>query len=254
MRSCSPVGGEETIMVSVVSAVVAVFGAVLTAVLGFWWQIRIAAATRLDHMSRYRDSLLWAAFDLQSRVYNILLSSDLAHEGPGRGFIRFFLEGPEALAQYARHSTAFVFAEYFGWVEIIRRDIRFLDLGKHKANQQLIQLVSNISETINISGRYGPAFRVFRSEQRAIGELMIAPGSEPGSRSCIGYVEFCRRLSEEEQFAFWMEDLVGGVDHATTDMATTIGRLLSLQHQLIDLLDFLDPKKTRFPADKRLRY
>ena len=241
-------------MAGTISAVVAVLGAILTAVMGFWWQVRIAAAARLDHMSRYRDSLLWAAFDLQSRVYNMLLGYDLADAGPRRGFFRFFLDGPEEMAQYARNSTAFVFAEYLGWAEIIRRDIRFLDLGKHRANQQLILLLSNINETLNTSGWWGATFRIFRTQQRAIGELMIEPAGEPGSRSCIGFLEFCRKLSEDKSFRGWMSELVDGVDRADRDPDETWGRLLSLQHELIDLIDFLDPDGTRFPAEKRSRY
>ncbi|MEU9096755.1 hypothetical protein [Streptomyces sp. NPDC048361] len=49
-----------------------------------------------DLMGRHRDPLLWAAFDLQSRLYNIV----------DRGFLRvYFRDGSDRERAYARRST-----------------------------------------------------------------------------------------------------------------------------------------------------
>ncbi len=70
--------------------------------------------------SRYREPLVRAAFDLQRRIYNIVRG----------GFMgRHLGVADEEEHRYARMSTLFVFAEYLGWVEIVRRGVQFLDLG-----------------------------------------------------------------------------------------------------------------------------
>ena len=55
-------------MISVISAVIAVLGTAVTAALGYRMQTRLKSRERLDYMGQYRDALLWAAFDLQSRL------------------------------------------------------------------------------------------------------------------------------------------------------------------------------------------
>lgn len=63
-------------------------------------------------MSQVRDPLLWAAFDLQSRIFNIV----------DQFFLRaYFLHGSEEERAYAKRSTVFVFAQYLAWMEIVRR-------------------------------------------------------------------------------------------------------------------------------------
>ena len=238
-------------MVGVVSAIIAVLGAAFTAVAGFWWQVRIKAATRLDLMSRYKDSILWTAFDLQSRIWNILTGYEIAKQNPRAGLLRAFLdEGTSESAKYVRFSTAYVFAEYMGCTEAFRRDVQFLDLGQSDRNKQTMLLIHNISETMSTSGFRGP-FMIFRSDQRGIGELMISPDSKPGERRCLGYAEFCRKIREDKEFSEWLQPLVDQVDLAAGDAGKNPERLITLQHQLVALIEFLDPDGLRFPADKR---
>ena len=100
----------------------------------------------------------------------------------------------------------------------------------------------------------GKVFHVFRVNQRAIGELMIPAESKPGERWCIGYAEFCRRMSEDRESREWLGGLLDDVDLAAHDPETAVERVTRLQHQLIDLIDFLDPQGIRFPADVRTRF
>jgi hypothetical protein len=243
-------------MVAVVSAVIAVLGAIFTAVSGYWWQSRLRSAEHLNYLSHYRDSLLWSAFDLQSRLWNILYGWEVNRSGSGRGFIRaFLLEGSEPEAVYARRSTAYLFAEYLGWAEIFRRDIKFLDLGRGDRNWQVMMILSQISRIIGSSNNTGGrSFRVFRVDQRAIGELMIAPESKPGERWCIGYAEFCRRSTQDSEFGGWIEELLGDLDLAAREPEMASERLAELQNQLISLIDLLDPRAIRFPAAERSRF
>ncbi|MEK8143402.1 hypothetical protein NKH18_18695 [Streptomyces sp. M10(2022)] len=165
-------------MISLIAAVIAVTGAVITAGIGFWWQSRLKSVERHDYMSRYRDSLLWVAFDLQSRIYNILFGHMADRDASANGFMQgFLIEGTDRQAKYARFSTAYVFAEYLGWAEIFRRDIQFLDLGKNDRNRKVLLCLANVSRTLSSARIPGISYRLFRADQRAIGELMIADDS-----------------------------------------------------------------------------
>ncbi|MDD9380517.1 hypothetical protein M8Z33_28465 [Streptomyces sp. ZAF1911] len=194
---------------------------------------------RQDVMSRYRDPLLWAAFDFQSRLFNIA----------GQGFLRVhFVQPHERL--YAVRSTLHVLAEYLGWVEILRRRIYFLDLGNQEANRRVVALFTRIGNVLNDDAYPDTHFQLFRSEQRAIGELVITEDEE--ADRCIGYAEFCARLESDPEFAAWFSRLSDSV----VTLASLPGRhprLVDLQVALMDLIDHLDPQRDRFPQKRRFR-
>ena len=242
-------------MVEVISATIAVLGAAVTAILSYRLQTQLKSRERLDYMGRYRDALLWSAFDLQSRIYNILTGFDIDRHPEFTGFTTTYLvEGSERDALYVKRSTAFLFAEYFGWVEIFRRDIQFLDLGNSKANQQIMFAITEISRSLASAGLWDtPSFMIFRADQRALGELMIEPDSKPGERRCIGYATFCSKLTGDG-FSEWGQDLVDHVDRAAREPALARVRLTTVQHQLIDLIDLLDPEGRHFPPQERSHF
>jgi hypothetical protein len=57
-------------------------------------------------------------------------------------------------------------------------------------------------------------FRLFRRQQRAIGELMMVPtGEAHGPRhECMAYTAFCAKLDGDEVFAGWFARLRADVD------------------------------------------
>ncbi|WP_328868828.1 hypothetical protein OHT76_01355 [Streptomyces sp. NBC_00287] len=228
-----------------ISAAVALASASTAALLGYWQQRRIASVERLNYMDRYGASLAWAAFDLQSRLFNIL---------SGRYLTMFLVQGTDKEAELARRSTVFVIAEYLGWVEILRRDVQFLDLGSSRSNRQVMTQLSEIAETFNRATARHDEFRLFRIQQRAIGSVMIHPGGEPGRRRCLDYVEFCELLDADSRFAAWFSELLADVDVIATDMAPAEGRLRSLQRELVELINLLDPDAVRFPQFHRQVY
>src|SRR5215468_5309575 len=119
----------------------------------------VAAAT----VARYREPLVGAAFDLQTRIYNI-------------STLRFFVGG---LSNYHIDHTMYVFAQYLGWREIIRRDVQFLDLGDVPQTKRLGELLEGVTDALSMtSPELSNDFKLFRGEQRAIGEKMIAPATE----------------------------------------------------------------------------
>jgi hypothetical protein len=103
--------------------------------------------------------------------------------------------------------------------------------------------------------RFGSAFRVFRVHQRAIGELMLEAFSDMNESgilwNCTGYAAFCARLEQDEAFAAWFAQLDRDVRRLAANVDPARGRLVALQHDLVDLLDFLDQSAVRFPRRMR---
>jgi hypothetical protein len=200
-----------------------------------------AAAERILH--QYRDPLLDAAQTLQSRTANIVVNDYLG---------RFLHCGIPDEERYARDYTVYAFAEYICWVEIVRRELRFLDVGDIDANRKLLARLNQAQVTLQSDRIPGP-FQVFRGRQRAIAELMMTPtGAAEGPRSeAIGYAAFCQRLDNNPDFAAWFRRMRDEVELIVT--RDNDARLIQLQNDLVDLIEHLDPKQLRIPADYRRR-
>ena len=195
-------------------------------------------------MRTYQDPLLRSAIDLQSKFFNILTLNLLD---------KFYLNGSEVEKEYTIENTLYVVAEYLGWVEILRREVQFIDLGNDEENRALVHQIDAISQSF-LGSELPKPFRIFRGEQRAIGELMMTylPSEEgPYRRECIGYATF---LESQEKNAFnrWFRKIREDID----DLANGQGnpaRLVSLQNGLIDLISFLDPEGLKCPLNRRAR-
>ena len=197
-------------------------------------------------LQQYRDPLLDAAHTLQGRLFNIV----------AQGFLlkAYGDHVDEYERRYARDYTVFAIAEYLCWVEILRRELRFRDLGDVSRNQALLGHLTAIQYAFQRDDI--PAqFRVFRGRQRAIAEIMMVPtNASEGPRSeCIGYAAFSRRLETDHDFRPWLVPLAEDVATVAAASPYENRRLTMLQQQLIDLIDFLDPKKVRIPAQFRHR-
>ncbi|MBP6820829.1 MAG: hypothetical protein KA368_04770 [Acidobacteria bacterium] len=258
---------------SAIPAIIAAIASITAAVLAFWAQNRIAkmqtetqaGIARLqaenqasleklkdelqqrkevrqktdkaeEVLAKYREPLLQAAYELQSRLFNITRQGLLYN---------FYTRGNERDRAYTVENTLYVLAQYLAWTEIIRREVQFLDLGEIDSTRNLAKLHERI-RAILLSTRYGNVFRVFRGEQRAIGELMII--KQDGMDDCIGYAAFVAK--QDEAFRFWFETLRQGVDKLATDLKSDNGRLIDLQNALIELIEYLDPNFVRFDKDR----
>lgn len=160
--------------VAVISAGVAVASAAFT----IWGQLRSARlSAELQHserlrerryeaervVSRFREPLAQAALDLQGRLFNILR----------QGLITVYHNnGTPRERAYVLGSTSYLIAQYFGWTEIIRREVQFLDLGDIDSTRRLNSQLDAI-RNLWLRDDYSPPLRLFRIEQRAIGECMI---------------------------------------------------------------------------------
>ena len=134
-------------------------------------------------------------------------------------------------------------------VEIVRRRVQFLDLGNKQENLRLVNCLSKISSVFTSPSFANSMFRIFRGDQRAIGEIMIYESAD-GELACIGYAEFCTRMDIDPSFARWLARLSNHIEQlATTDAPQS--RLAVLQCDVIDLIDILDPECRRFPDRSR---
>jgi hypothetical protein len=204
--------------------------------------LRLAEQRRFEAQrttARYREPLARAAYDLQSRLYNILQQNLLAV---------YYDKGDERERSYVVDSTAFLMAQYFAWTEIVRRDIQYIDLGQDEQTRRLARLQDDIYSLFQ-TDRFGRLFRVFAGEQRAIGEQMIREG--PRGLECLGYAAYLDQVAKGSDRL--IEVLRGDVRAASAHLPAARPRLVALQHALIDLLAFLDPAFVRFPRERRTK-
>ena len=238
------------LVVALISGVIAIAAAVLA----IWGQLkaarfaselerlRLAEQRRFDKettLARYREPLAHAAYDLQSRIYNILQ----------RNFLQIYLtKGNDRERGYAINNTVFVLAQYFAWTEIVRSDIQFIDLGEDEPTRKLRSLQDTIYAVLQ-NDRLDRSLRVFAGEQRAIGERLITRNHE--RVDSMGYGAFLDQLPSGKDTL--LDALRDDVVRLAENVEVARPRLAALQHALIDLLDFLDPKGIRFPQERRLK-
>ena len=206
---------------SIFSTVTTVFGAPVL-------QARREAKTVLE---RHRDPLLAAAYELQARLHNILCNS----------FTEDYVLGNRASKQEAAvESTLYVFAQFFGWREVIRREIQFLRFLRDEETREVAQLLRNIGETF-LTDDYGHQFMVWRVEQRGLGECMIV--TSDGKATCMGFATFVRQRATMKEWLDPLERDLREIDDGGRS------RLTKLQHLLLDLVHKLDENRTRYPFE-----
>ena len=152
-------------------------------------QARREARTVLE---RHRDPLLAAAYELQARLHNILCNR----------FTEDYVLGNKAGKQEAAlESTLYVFAQFFGWREIIRREIQFLRFLKDEETREVAQLLRDVGEAF-LTDEYGPQFMIWRVEQRGLGECMIV--TSDGKPTCMGFATFVGQRATMKE---WLDPL-----------------------------------------------
>jgi hypothetical protein len=181
-----------------------------------------------DVLTRYREPLAAAAFDLQSRLYNILRLDFLGKYGDGHG-----------RAEDALTTTLFRLSQYFGWSEILRRDIQFLSFPEDEETTRVARLQSEVTKCF-LTHSYGLALMIWSDEQRAIGERMIT--EQYGKVLCMGYAAFCDHC--DGTFAQWRERLRTELSEGCAQ-----ARLRDVQHLLCELVETLDARRVRYTED-----
>jgi hypothetical protein len=240
---------EASGVVSLAGAVISAGAAVTTVVLTRRAAIRDRRAAAAEVALRYREPLLHAAFNLQTRLYNIA--------SPTHRFLGVFLaNGTPAEAEYARLNTVYLVGQYLCWSEILRREGQFIDPVDLRRDRAVMEAMEEVRETLSDSiDLPDPTLRVFRGEQRAIGEILLTKTDNPSERvgprwDCLGYAAFVKALDGKDT-ARWFTTLLEDVDRLADDLDQHRDRLVALQHALLKLINLLDPNGDRVSAQLR---
>ena len=175
-------------------------------------------------LTRYREPLAAAAFDLQSRLYNILELEFFAKFGDGER------------SEDALETTLFRLAQYFGWTEILRRDIQFLSFPEAQDTRRVAKLQADIARCF-LRDDYADGLMIWSDEQRGLGERMIV--ADDGRVLCMGYATF--RDRDDEVFGRWRKRLAEAVSRPDSSV-----RLRDVQHLLCELVETLDSNRVRY--------
>ncbi|ONI81544.1 hypothetical protein ALI144C_19715 [Actinosynnema sp. ALI-1.44] len=235
---------DRTSAVSALSAVVALTSALVTVTLGAFFEYRRQRATRRHErralLARYRDPLLETTSALQVRLTELMNHGQRTIDKDTHAY------------RYLRYNTIYRLAEYLGCVEIIRREVVYLDTGSRRRDKRLLDHLASIHEALNENHAEDSLFRLYGGEQRAIGELMIEPEPDPhGRHRCIGYAAFHRKIAEDPEFTGWFQPLLDDFDRAADDATAGRARMSRLRLALVDLLRFLDPRHRRLLFERR---
>lgn len=224
----------EALIGALATVVVAVLGGAVTLYAPGFKQKQDQRRRAEELEARYRRSLLTAAHDLQSRLYNIAEMNFLAAYWREDRF-------------YAETSTIWLIGQYLGWVEIFRRDAELTLSGVNRGDQ-LLDLLERIRDTF-ATDKYPTQLRIFRSRQSAIAELMISDERHGTSQvDCIGYATFAKLLDKDGDFRPWFDRTRSDLEEMVFESQTPHGfqgaaRVVALQHALVDLIQFLDEKR-----------
>lgn len=187
-------------------------------------------------LERYSEPLTRAAFDLQSRLYSILRQD--------------FFGKYRAQPGYAVGSTLWLFGQFLAWMEILRREVQVLDLGSVARTSRLQRYLLDVVAMLSEDSIADPQLAIYRGEQRAIGEIMVVPREVAGqSRTdCMGYAEFHEKLGSRQEFARWFDRLKRDITYLTyPEVRQEPVRAVFIQRALVDLIDFFDSERVRFP-------
>jgi hypothetical protein len=198
-----------------------------------WYQQQAQARQRV--LAMYRDPMLRAADDFQSRLFNIISP---AQDGKT---CKPYSEGGEAyMRAYGGHeyfveSTLFEAAQYFAWSEILKQRIRLLNYRDLSTRLDVVE--ERIAATRS-------KFQVFRLHQREIGERMIVNDDTRDETRVLTCKEFLDQIREQPQspLARSLKPLQSAIDRIPRDPETR-AELTFIQHALIDLIKLIDDRR-----------
>jgi hypothetical protein len=236
-------------LISLVGAVISALAALVAVLLNRRAVIRDRQLTADELAGRYRVPMLHAAFNLQSRLYNI-----------GRqNFLGIFLTGGSSSeAEYARFNTAYLIGQYLCWAEILRREAQLLAPLHRGRDREIVAAMEDIRyEMADSLSNHDPVLRIFRGDQRAIGEVMLTTTDLAADRigprwDCVGYAAFVQALAgEQAAISRWIKPLLCDIDKLAANYTTHQARLIAIQHHLVELINLIDPGGDRIPVNLR---
>ncbi len=239
---------DWTAWVSLISAIAA-FAAVLVNAEYTRRHVRAERHWREEGIAkRFREPLLQASFNLQSRIYNIVQQNFLDRfAGPAN---------TDEERQYAVEHTLYLIGQYLCWVEILRRESQFVDPRNQHRNRVIADQLEEIRDRFADSSDNAGPLRIFRGEQRALGEVMMvgSPVATPDAPrwDCIGYADFVANR-DDPTFERWFRCPRADLQVLVGLPAGCQARIVRVQHGLLGLVELLDPDGHRVSKTMRRR-
>jgi hypothetical protein len=236
-------------IVSLIGALISAAGALVAVVLNRRAVIRDRRLAADELAGLYRVPMLHAAFNLQSRLYNIGRQDFLG---------TFFTSGSSREAEYAQFNTAYLIGQYLCWAEILRREAQLLAPLHRGHDKEIVAAMEDIRyEMADSRSNSDPVMRIFRGDQRAIGEVMLTTDDQPTERigprwGCIGYATFVQALADEQTaISRWIQPMLSDIEKLATKNPVHRVRIIAIQHHLVELINLIDHEGNRIPVDQR---
>lgn len=242
-------------IVSIIIAVVSLIGSLVAAGFTGWISYYMDQVKRRNEakalIHKYRDPLMLAAYDLQSRLWGIV-QMDL---------LRYVED--EDKKDLINVYTAFLVGQYLSWTYILRRQAQFLCFSTDKTNTQLNKILETITKEFSVDRRNPEdklngedPFMLWSGQQMAIGETMSLE-AEQGQLYCMGFAAFSSKYHHDPEFKKWFQPIERGI--ALLAIARKSGntaanyRLRRLQHLLMDLVLLLGPDRVEAGQNKQVK-
>lgn len=146
---------------AIIIAIIALAGTVISVGMTTWATLHSEQRKRRSEsekvFTKYREPLLLATQDLQSRIYNITDGN----------LMRAYYHPNQPLDNRANdllRYTSFLFGQFFPWVYILRSEMRFLYFITDKRNQEINELLHVISKAF-AADKIGTALMLWREHQ-----------------------------------------------------------------------------------------
>jgi hypothetical protein len=236
-------------IVSIIIAVVSLIGSLVAAGFTGWISFYIDQVKRRSEakalIHKYRDPLMLAAYDLQSRLWGLVELNLLRYSED------------ESKKDLVYVYTAFLIGQYFSWTYILRRQAQFLRFSTDKTNNELNKVLDSITGAFSLDKHKGEdPFMLWRGQQMAIGESMTE-AEEQGQLYCIGFAAFALKYNSNPDFKRWFQPIESGVtllvEANERGDVTANNRLRRVQHLLVDLVLLLDEERLSAAGNTRLK-
>jgi len=236
-------------VVSIIIAVVSLVGSLVAAGFTGWISFYIDQVKRRSEakalIHKYRDPLMLAAYDLQSRLWGLVQQN----------LLRYTEDEEKKDLVYVY--TSFLVGQYLSWTYILRRQAQFVRFSTDTTNMKLNQILDTITNEFSLDRHKGEdPFMLWRGQQMAIGELMTM-AEEQGQLYCMGFAAFAVKYHSDPEFKKWFQPIDSGitllVDAGARGNSVANYRLRRLQHLLVDLVLLLDKDRVASGQNKQLK-
>jgi hypothetical protein len=200
---------------------------------------------------KYRTPILRSAEELRNRFGNIIknikwIENDdwLRYDPPGYYYL----------------STLYVVGQFFGWLQILRRTVVYLDFTSTKETRQFERFLAAIEKSFSNPGLFQEASThfskntkdrwVFSFGLQAVGDIMVTGDENPHT---INYATFHDKLTmpgNNNQFNEWFSP-IGRLFQGLKQDDLRFRRIIAIYITLSAFINHLDPKhlRTKSPVD-----